>query len=167
MPGLLGSRHLDHILDLWPHQNKTLSWNHTMVHLNCSCYGRKHSINKIVSFLSWIVNEMTPLTYDTVNWNCWSVYISHGGNRNKQGGHVTLMWLVALSRGLAVLWCGHAVLWRNPSWNQKKKACWSECECLWGCWSAWRAGWKVNGVPWPKYSRKLIIWHSRPHPFSY
>ena len=22
----------------------------------------------------------------------------------------------------------------------------SECECLWGCLSAWRAGWKVNGI---------------------
>ena len=25
-------------------------------------------------------------------------------------------------------------------------ACRSECECLWGCWSAQRAGWKVNGI---------------------
>ena len=123
MPGLLlGSRHLDHIPDFWPHQNKTLSWNHTMVHLNCSCYGRKHSINEIASFLSWIVNEMTSLAYNTVNWSCWYVYISHGGNRNKQGGHVTLMWLAALSRGLAVLWCGHAVLWRNSLGIKKKKS---------------------------------------------
>ena len=28
---------------------------------------------------------------------------SHGGNRNKQGGRVPLMWLAALSSGLAVL----------------------------------------------------------------
>ena len=28
---------------------------------------------------------------------------SHGGNRNKQRGHVPLMWLAALSSGLAVL----------------------------------------------------------------
>ena len=25
-------------------------------------------------------------------------------------------------------------------------ACWNECECLWGCWSARRAGWKVNSI---------------------
>jgi len=25
-------------------------------------------------------------------------------------------------------------------------ASWSECECLWGCWSTQRAGWKVNGI---------------------
>ena len=28
---------------------------------------------------------------------------SHDGNQNKQGGHVPLMWLAALSSGLAVL----------------------------------------------------------------
>jgi len=22
-------------------------------------------------------------------------------------------------------------------------------------------------VPWPRYSRKLTFWHSRPHPYSY
>ena len=38
---------------------------------------------------------------------------THGGNRNKQGGCVTLMWLAVLSSGLAVLWCGPTVLWRN------------------------------------------------------
>jgi len=39
---------------------------------------------------------------------------SHSSNRNKQGGCVTLMWLVALSSVISVLWCGHAVLRRNP-----------------------------------------------------
>jgi len=37
-----------------------------------------------------------------------------GSNRNKQRGRVPLMWLTALSSGLAVLWCGCMVLWRNP-----------------------------------------------------
>jgi len=25
-------------------------------------------------------------------------------------------------------------------------ASWSEYECLWGCWSTLRVGWKVNGI---------------------
>ena len=37
---------------------------------------------------------------------------SHGDNWNKQGGCVTLMWVAALSSGLAVLWCDRTVLWR-------------------------------------------------------
>jgi len=31
---------------------------------------------------------------------------SHGGNQNKQGGCVTLMWLAAVSDVILVLWCG-------------------------------------------------------------
>ena len=65
---------------------------------------------------------------------------SHGGNWNKQGGCVPLMWLVALSSGLVVIWCGHVV---------KPIECIDvlvECECLWGGWSARRVGWKVNGI---------------------
>jgi len=46
---------------------------------------------------------------------------SHGGNQNKQGGRVSLMWLAALSSDLVVLWCGHMVLWRNPLGLKKKK----------------------------------------------
>jgi len=46
---------------------------------------------------------------------------SHGRNRNKQGGRVTLMWLAAPSSGLVVFWCGHMVLWRNPLGLKKKK----------------------------------------------
>jgi len=54
---------------------------------------------------------------------------SHGGNRNKQGGRVPSMWLVTLSSGLVVLWCGCVVFWRNPlrlkkERNKKKK--WKE-----------------------------------------
>ena len=47
-------------------------------------------------------------------------------------------------------------------------ASWSECECLWGCWSAQRAGWKVNSIqefPGQVTLQKLTFWHSRPHPF--
>ena len=36
--------------------------------------------------------------------------ISHVGNRNKQRGHVTLMWLAALSSVIFVLCCGCTVL---------------------------------------------------------
>jgi len=74
---------------------------------------------------------------------------SHGGNRNKQGGRVTLMWLAALSSGLAVLWCGCAVLWCGHAvfwWfllglktNKKKQAKMNDWKHLW-CWclgAAW------------------------------
>jgi len=52
----------------------------------------------------------------TVNYSCWSVYISisNGSNQNKQEGCVILMWLAALSSVSLVLWCGCTVLWRNP-----------------------------------------------------
>ena len=51
---------------------------------------------------SWIINEMTSLTYH--NQSCWSVYIFPWRQP------VTLMWLVALSSAILVLWCGHTVL---------------------------------------------------------
>jgi len=60
---------------------------------------------------------MTSLTYRVVDLFTFS----HGDNRNKQGGCVTLMWLVALSSGLVVLWFGHAELWRNPPGLNKKQ----------------------------------------------
>ena len=40
--------------------------------------------------------------------------LSHGSNRNQQGGRVPLMWPAALCSGLAALSCGWAELWRNP-----------------------------------------------------
>jgi len=32
--------------------------------------------------------------------------------KHKQGGHVTLMWLAALSSAILMLWCGCMALWR-------------------------------------------------------
>ena len=40
---------------------------------------------------------------------------------------------------------------RGKKWKEFIKssvwlASWSDCECLWGCWSTRTAGWKVNGI---------------------
>jgi len=102
-----------------------------------------------------------------------------GGRLNKQGGCVTLMWLVALSSGLAVLWCGRVVLRRILLGVKKKnKELIKPIECsnelqwvsvfvglLKGPKSRLESGWHPR-VPWPRYSGKLIFQHSRPRPFS-
>ena len=46
---------------------------------------------------------MTSLTYGELELIVDLFTFSHGGNQNKQGGRVTLVWLAALSSGLAVL----------------------------------------------------------------
>jgi len=46
---------------------------------------------------------MTSLTYRELELIFDLFTFSHGGKWNKQGGCVTLMWIAALSSGLAVL----------------------------------------------------------------
>jgi len=46
---------------------------------------------------------MASLTYGKELLIC--LHLLMAGNWNKQGVHVTLMWLAALSSGLVVLWC--------------------------------------------------------------
>ena len=51
-------------------------------------------------------DDLTPvLSMRVVEWFTFT----HGGNQNKQGGHghVTLMWLAALSNAIS---CGHTIL---------------------------------------------------------
>jgi len=55
----------------------------------------------LAKLCNFIINEMKSLAY------CYRVVdlfiFSHGGNWNKQGGSVTLMWLVALASVILVL----------------------------------------------------------------
>ena len=66
---------------------------------------------------------MTSLTYGELELIVDLFTFSHGVNRNKQGGRVTLMWLAALSSGLAVLlmW-PHSTLKKSSSKSSSLKS---------------------------------------------
>ena len=62
--------------------------------------------------------------------------LSHGGNRNQQGGRVPLMWPAALCSGLAALSCGWAELWTNLPTLKKKKDTEKDFLARWMWWLA-------------------------------
>ena len=75
----------------------------------------------------------------------------------------------AVSSGLAALRCACTVLevWKEFIKHIKcsNVIAQCECECLWGCWSAQRAGWKVNCIQEFPGQGTLESWPSRPCPF--